>query len=139
MKTMFGIALALIFAVSGLAVGQDKPAEAKEQASHKLPLKQLEVFHDVLHPLVHDAYPNNDFDAIREKLDVLLEKAMAIDKAKLPRKYSGVKTEFKKQSALLVTQLEGMVKAASKIDDEFLGVQFVEMHETFERMIGILH
>lgn len=40
---------------------------AKAAVQHGFSVKQYEAFHDVLHPLEHEALPKNDFRTIRAK------------------------------------------------------------------------
>ena len=124
-------------------VKQDMQPESKhdmkqEHKGHDFALKELDEFHDLLHPLVHDAYENGDFETIRAGLGDLVPKAVAIEKVKLPKKYDSRKKEFQKQAKLLVSQVKDLAQIKDKVDDEILGSKFDEMHETFEHLAGLL-
>ena len=51
---------------------------------HGLSVKQYEAFHDVLHPLEHEALPNKDFRRIRAKSALLMKRGLAIVKLGVP-------------------------------------------------------
>jgi hypothetical protein len=133
------LALATFTATSFSQEKEKEESKADHKKSeHGFALKELTAFHNVLHPLVHESLPGNDFPAIRKGLDELLDKAMAIGKAKLPKKLQGRSKEFKKKSSELVMQLKEMVETKDKVDDATIEKQFNEMHETFESLAELL-
>ena len=131
--------VAMVLTLSSITYAQEKEQHGEREAMrHSFALKELGVFHDALHPLVHESYPEGDFDTIRAGLESLLEKAKAIEKAKLPKKLVGRKKEFQKQSKELVTQLTEMIEIKDIVDDETLGMKFNDMHETFETLVHLV-
>src|SRR5918992_819914 len=52
---------------------------------HGFSVKEYENFHDVLHPLEHEALPNNDFKTIRARAGELVKLGEAIIKLGVPR------------------------------------------------------
>src|SRR5918992_5915483 len=60
-------------------------ATATVSAQHGFRVKEYEKFHDVLHPLEHEALPRNDFKRIRAKADELVTLGEAILKLGVPR------------------------------------------------------
>ena len=137
MKTLVAIVLGLVATSGVLSTAQDQKQEGKK-SEPAFALKEMNVFHKILHPLVHDALPNNDFAAIRSKLDTLLAEAKALQQAKLPKKFAGRKDEFDKQSAELVSQLTDLVSMKDIVDDATLEKLFNDMHESFESLGEIL-
>lgn len=130
------IAVGTLFFVAPFAIGQEKEQmEMQMEKGHHFAIKELDRFHDVLHPLVHDALPDNDFDTIRKNLDALMQEAEAIVNAALPEKYEAKKREFGVLAEALVNQLAGLKETA---DDEELAMKFEERHGTFEQMAGML-
>ena len=136
MKTIVAFIIVALFTGTMAASGQEQ-AKPGEKPVHSFAVKELKAFHDILHPLVHDALPKSDFGRIKKGLDKLLQKAIAIQKAKLPKELAGRKEEFKNTSNNLVTQLQDMVAMKDKVDDETLEKTFNEMHDTFEQLAEI--
>ena len=138
MKTMLMALMSFIFC-STLLVAQEKAEDSRKEAKpHEFALKELDIFHEALHPLVHEALPNKDYTAIRAGLEDLLTKAKAIEKARLPRKFASRRKEFQKQSKLLVSQLADMNEVKDKVDGDTLGKKFNDMHETFETLVELV-
>lgn len=136
MKSFLIVAMALV--LCSISYAQEKQHGEQEGMKHSFALKELDVFHDALHPLVHESYPEGDFDTIRAGLENLLDKAKAIEKARLPKKLAGRKKGFLKQSKELVTQLIEMIEIMGVVDDDILGTKFNDMHETFEGLVQLL-
>ncbi len=131
--------VAMVLALCSITYAQEKELHGEQEGmKHSFALKELDAFHDALHPLVHESYPDGDFDTIRAGLENLLDKAKAIEKAKIPKKLAGRRKEFQKQSKELVAQLNEMIEIKDVVDDEMLGTKFNDMHETFESLVHLL-
>jgi NTP pyrophosphatase (non-canonical NTP hydrolase) len=134
----------MVFASFSLAMAQEelKPiqldAPKQEESKHHFALKELDAFHETLHPLVHEALPEGNFDAIRENLNLLLEQAEAIRKAELPNTFSKKQESFNEESAKLVSQLKAMADMKDADNTAELEKAFDEMHEQFEKLAGML-
>jgi len=79
-------------------------------------LEGLREFHEVLHLVWHDAYPNKDYKTIREAVPEFKEKIEIIQKAELPGFFRERKEEFEdKREALAqaVVELEKIAKGNS--------------------------
>jgi len=122
---------------SSLTFSQEKsaPTEEKKSAMEMGGIKELDAFHELLHPLVHDAYPQKDFAAIKEALPNLIESATTLKSAKLPQSMSGKKKAFRTESKKLVTQLTQLNKKKDTLGDEEFGKRFMNMHDTFEKLM----
>ena len=137
MKPFLIVAMALV--LCSVTYAQEKEQHGEQEGmKHSFALKELDIFHDALHPLVHESYPKGGFDTIRANLENILDKAKAIEKAKLPKKFAGRKKEFQKRSKELVTQLTEMIEIKDIVDDDTLGMKFNDMHETFESLVHLL-
>jgi hypothetical protein len=101
---------------------------------HVFAVPAMDHFHEVLHPLVHDAMPEKQYDLVRGKLDELFSHAKAIRKAKLPAEMASVKKEFRRSAERLVDQIRKLKKTSNDAKFEAL---FDEMHMTFEGMVGL--
>jgi len=131
----------LVLMISTFTMGRfQEHAEGSTEAKmeHRFAIKELDSFHDILHPLVHHALPEKDYEAIRSQLDKLLEYATAIDKASLPEEYASRNKEFKNLSKLLVPQINELQRLGEKPNEEMFEAKFEEMHETFETLAHML-
>ena len=138
MKTMVFALVTLIVAVTTSVFAQKQMKDKEKPSEHRFALKELQVFHDVLYPLVHEALPKSDFDRIKRNLGRLLRRATAIQKVKLPMELAGRKEGFEAKSNELVTQLQDLVGMKDAVDDRTLEKAFNEMHETFEQLVEIV-
>ncbi len=137
-QTIISIVIFMIFVCASYA--QEKPEPAKQQ--HEMPgvaVKEVDAFHELLHPLVHEAYPAKDFAAIKKGLPGLVDAAVSMKKASLPPKFAAKKNLYKKHSKKLHQQLTSMNKMKSKLTDDELGKRFMEMHDTFESIMGLMN
>ena len=133
------IALMLIFLCS-VSHSQEKAKEAPEDHTMKASaVKELNEFHELLHPLVHEAYPNKDFAAIKKALPELIESGTLLKKATLPKELVSKKKAFMTEAKKLMKQLTEMNRKKDTISDEALGKKFMEMHTTFEKMMDMSH
>jgi len=139
MKHLCTLLLALaVFTTASFSQEKEAAKSEHKKGEHGFALRELTAFHDVLHPLVHEALPSSDFGSIRKGIDGLLEKAMTIQQAKLPRKLQGRSKEFKKKAAELVKQLEGMSETKNNVDDATIEKQFNDVHDTFESLAELV-
>ncbi len=130
-RTIIGILAALALFAGTASRAQDSSADTNR-------VREMDEFHKFLHPLIHDAYPNNDFTTIRNSLPNLVRLATKLSKASLPDKKTLKKSEFRKETKKLVKQLTMMNKKKDKLTDQQLGKQFMEMHDTFEGIMEML-
>lgn len=106
---------------------------------HGFSVKEYENFHDVLHPLEHEALPNNDFKTIRARAGELVKLGEAIINLGVPR---GVKEkhvdEFKDG---LKKFDEALVKFKSDAEggtDDELRESYSAVHDSFEMLAALL-
>ena len=125
----------VLMMISVLSFPQEKTKQEHMQVGG---FKELRAFHDVLHPLVHESLPDNDFTTIKKSLDTLLTRATALQKGKLPKELAVRKEEFDRKSGELVMLLKEMVAMKDTVHDAMLEKQFNAMHETFEELAGLM-
>ena len=77
-------------------------------AQHGFSVKEYEKFHDVLHPLEHDALPKKDYRRIRSQANLLVKRGNAIVKLGVP---SGTSEDKKEEFA---KELNSFRKALAK-------------------------
>ena len=111
----------------------------EHQSKHGFGFKQYDEFHDVLHPLQHEALPNRDFKTIRTKSALLIQRGRAVVKLGTPTKISAENraefvTELKKFSQAL-TKLRNDAKRGS---DSQLEASYSAVHDSFEMLTALL-
>ena len=117
MKLLSTAALALVVALAGFGV------------------KEYDSFHDVLHPLEHEAVPKGDFARVRKEAKELSKRGDAIIKLGVPSSIKAEHAEKFKQ------QLDEFAKALAKFSadaesgtDADLKTSFDSVHDLFEEL-----
>lgn len=100
-------------------------------------VKEYNEFHDVLHPLQHEALPNKDFKTIRAKAGELTTLGEAIVKLGVP---AGVKdsAEFEKELKNFADALARFKSDAANGSDAKLEESYSAVHDSFEMLAGML-
>jgi hypothetical protein len=100
-------------------------------------VKEYNEFHDVLHPLQHEALPNKDFKTIRAKAAELATRGEAIIKLGVP---AGVKNtaEFEKELKNFTAAIAKFKSDAAKATDAQLEESYLAVHDTFEMLAHML-
>jgi len=117
--------------------GKAKHGSEHEKSKHTFGVSQFDAFHDILHPLQHEALPNNDFKTIRAKASDLIASGHSLVKLGAPK---GVKQpdEYKAGLKKFQTALEQYEKDAKADDDERLRTSYTAVHDTFEELVDLL-
>lgn len=106
---------------------------------HNFGVKQYDDFHDVLHPLEHEALPKNDFATIRARASQLVKLGQGITKLGVP---AGTKAEhqeeFKKELKKFREALVKFRRAAKSGTDAQLKTTYSAVHDSFEMLAGML-
>ena len=104
---------------------------------HGFGVKQYDAFHDVLHPLQHEALPNRDFKTIRARAPELYKRGEAIIKVGVP---AGVQNaaEFRKEMAAFKLALRRFRADARRQSDTQLEASYSLVHDTFETLAAML-
>ncbi len=105
--------------------------------THGFGFKEYDAFHDVLHPLQHEALPSGDFQSIRTKAGELVAAGKMIAKLSVPKNV--------KNKALFRTELRRFRVAVDKFSndskagtDEQLKASYVAVHDSFEKLAELL-
>ena len=102
-------------------------------------VKEYNQFHDVLHPLEHEALPKKDFQRIRTNAAELVKRGKAIVQVGLP---SGTPAqhheEFRKELKKFAGALGEFEKHAQEGTDAQLEASFSAVHDSFEMLVGML-
>ena len=104
-----------------------------------LSVKEYEDFHEVLHPLEHEALPNNDFKTIRAKAPRLLKLGEAILNIGVPRGVEAKDTnDFKEWLQRFGSALTEFKRDARDGTDEQLKASYSAVHDSFEMLASML-
>lgn len=102
-------------------------------------VKEYDTFHDVLHPLEHEALPAKDFARIRSNSAALVQRGKAMVKLGVPsgtdQKYV---EEFRKELKKFKKALNQLSKDAKSGSDGSLETSFSAVHDSFEMLVGML-
>lgn len=117
MKLHVAAALALTIVLTGMGFG----------------IKEYDAFHDVLHPLEHEALPKGDFARIRSQAKELTQRGEAIVKLGVPEGIKEEKVEhFKKNLDAFAKALAKFSADAESATDADLKTSYSAVHDLFE-------
>ena len=134
--------LAITVLILGLLASTIASLEIRAQehgSKHGFGIKQYDDFHDVLHPLQHEALPNKDFKTIRMKSALLTERGRAIVKVGTPAKISDEnRAEFTRELKKFSKALSKFRNDARRGSDAQLEVSYSAVHDSFEMLAALL-
>ena len=113
--------------------------ETSAALQHGFSYKEYEKFHDVLHPLEHNALPKKDYRRIRSQANLLVKRGNAIVKLGVPSGTSeDKKEEFAKaldsfHKALVTFRAHARTGTNSQLKTSYSAV-----HDTFEMLASML-
>ena len=108
-------------------------------SKHGFSVKEYEDFHDVLHPLQHDALPSKNFKEIRARSALLIRRGRDIVRLGVPRGTS------KKNRVGFADELRKFSKALARFNadarggtDTQLEASYSAVHDSFEMLAAML-
>ena len=108
-------------------------------AQHGFSVKQYEEFHDVLHPLEHEALPKNDFGRIRAQSATLFNLGREIVKLGVPDGTAAdQQAEFKKKLGKFNSALNKFRTHARRGSNSQLKTSYSAVHDSFEMLASML-
>lgn len=108
-------------------------------AQHGFSVKQYEEFHDVLHPLEHEALPKNDFGRIRAQSGTLIKHGREIVKLGVPLGTAAdQQAEFKKELAKFNSALNKFRTHVRRGSNSQLKTSYSAVHDSFEMLASML-
>ena len=106
---------------------------------HHFSAKEYEAFHDVLHPLEHEALPNKDYRRIRSQSGELVKRGKAIVKSGTPEALVGDKrTEFVAELKTFDTALNKLKAVVRRGSNTRLATSYSAVHDSFEKLMSML-
>ncbi len=112
--------------------------ETRAKTQQKFSLQAYEEFHDVLHPLEHEALPEKDFKRIRVKSGLLIRRGRVMVKGGVPVGPDVFKEEFGKALKKFDAALTKLSPAARRGTDEQLKTAFSAVHDSYEELMALL-
>jgi hypothetical protein len=128
------IRFAQVIGILAIAVVSLTSTNASTQ--HGFTFKEYEEFHDVLHPLEHEALPQKDFGRIRSQANELVRLGNAIVKFGVPQ-ISTVPDEMEKELKKFNKALSRFARDAKRGKDSRLQKSYSAVHDSFERLAGL--
>ena len=126
--SFFGLLLSVVLLSPAVAVAQ-----------HGFSVKQYEEFHEVLHPLEHEALPKKDFRRIREKSSLLVKHGREIVKYGVPAGTAeDQQADFKKELDKFNNALSQFQKHARRGSNSQLKTSYSAVHDSFEMLASML-
>lgn len=102
---------------------------------HGFSVKEYDEFHEVLHPLQHEALPKGDFATIRARSGELIKHGKSIVKLGVPRNTSSERVgDFRKALDKFNKALAKFRTDAKTGSDEQLKVSYSAVHDSFETL-----
>jgi hypothetical protein len=127
-------ALCLLLLAS--AAGFNNPARA---TSDDFSVREYNIFHDLLHPLEHEAVPAKDFQRIRANAADLVRRGEAIVRVGMPKATAErYREDFRKELKKFKSALGKLRKDAKRGTDAQLEASFSAVHDSFEMLAGML-
>jgi hypothetical protein len=115
------------------------PRATSALAQHGFSLNEYEKFHDVLHPLEHDALPKKDYRRIRSQANVLVKRGNAIVKLGVPSTTSeDKKEEFAKELDSFRKALATFKANARTGTNSQLKTSYSAVHDSFEMLAALV-
>jgi hypothetical protein len=113
-------------------------AATNAAVQHGFRFKEYDAFHDILHPLQHEALPQADFQRIRSMANELVTRGQAILKLGVPEAPQAHRREFAKalrefDRALTKFKTDARAKNNTKLKKSYLAV-----HDLFERLADLV-
>ena len=125
----------LIVCAATLAFSLAPVATAEEHFS----VREYNVFHDLLHPLEHEALPAKDFQRIRSNAADLVRRGEAIVRVNVPKGTAErYREDFRKELKKFKSALGKLRKDAKRGTDAQLEESFSAVHDSFEMLAGML-
>ena len=134
------LAFVFVFSVLLLSISLlDGLGATSAAAQHGFSFKEYESFHDVLHPLEHDALPKKDYRRIRAQANLLVKRGNAIVKLGVPSGTSDdKKEEFAKELDSFRKSLVKFKADARRGTNDQLKTSYSAVHDSFEMLAALL-
>jgi hypothetical protein len=114
------------------------PSLSTASADH-FSVKEYNEFHDVLHPLEHEALPAKDVQRVRSNAGEFVRRGKGIVRAGVPKDTAEAnREEFRRELKKFRTALDKFRKDARSGTDAQVETSFSAVHDSFEMLVGML-
>jgi hypothetical protein len=135
---IFSLVFLLFFSLSPILAQTQTQTDAKHAEEMVKPrLEGLREFHDVVYPVWHAAYPEKDYQAIKESVPEFKERMEVIQKAELPGFFREKEEEFKKKREALANAVLDLEKKARGDNNEELLKATENLHTAYEQLVRV--
>jgi hypothetical protein len=108
-------------------------------AAQHFSVKEYDEFHDVLHPLEHEALPAKDFARIRTNAAEFVKRGKALVRVGVPKNTAPDNVQaFPDELKKFKSALDKFKKDARDGTDSQLETSFSAVHDSFEMLVGML-
>jgi hypothetical protein len=126
------VCLALLLPFSAARATECEQHQPADELKADVPA--LREFHEVIYPLWHNAWPNKDYELMKELLPQVREHVAAIRQAELPGILRDQRESWTKGVEALTATLSGYEQAAEADDHEALLAAVEQIHGDFESL-----
>jgi hypothetical protein len=113
-------------------------AATNAAVQHGFQIKEYELFHDILHPLQHEALPQEDFQRIRLMANELVTRGKAIVKLGVPEAPKANRREFAKSLREFDKALARFKTDAKADNNTKLKKSYIAVHDSFEKLADLV-
>ena len=99
---------------------------------------ELTAFHEVIYPILHDAYPAKDFNALKGFVPKIKSSMESINKVKLTGILRDKEAVWKKQLTELNSSAQKYYDAANSTDNNSLLTAAESLHSNYEKMARVI-
>ena len=107
-------------------------AQGRRDENHKFNIEEVNKFHELLHPVWHEQYPNKEWTKIRSQAAELVSRKDAIMKVRLRTKADN-RAAVEERRRAFGTAVDAFASAAKSGSDDELSRTVAEMHDRFEQ------
>ncbi len=133
---IFSLIVLLFFSISPIFAQTKTQTDVQYSAGMEKPrLEGLIEFHEVLRPVWHTAYPEKDYQAIKESVPEFRERMEVIQKAELPGFFRERKGEFEKKREALANAVLDLEKKAKGDNNQELLKATEDLHTAYEQLV----
>ena len=116
-----------------------KRVEPAAAPTAQIKVKEYDAFHEVLHPLEHEAVPAKDWQRIRTHANELVKRGKAIVKLGVPQGTAEKRLpEFRQELRKFNDALKQLDRYARKGTDTDVENSFASVHDSFEILLGMI-
>jgi len=131
-NTTIFLAAAAVFLAACASESEAVPEISEAEITAAVP--ELDAVHELMHPLWHDAYPNQDFDSIRALVPEFEPLLAAVDSVELPGILRHKQEGWDNGKVVMLSSFEGLKQAMEDNDTEAMLSHTEAFHLGYEQL-----